>query len=472
MEVIVALFSLVAAHTWLDLETVAELSNGVPGVASTVENSPHLQGAVSLSTCNRVEVYAEIATGADAAQAQVDILQSIADQTGLRLDQVRDAFHILPHDETVRHLFEVGAGLKSAVVGEREIAGQVRRALTEAKQANTTTGNLTKLFETASRTAKQVGTETALGSTGRSVVSVALELATQIRAGSTVVATKRFWEDANVLLVGTGAYAGTTIAQLEQLGARNVAVYSSSGRAEQFVADRGDWAMAVDSDMVHEAFAEADVVIGVSGQERTISKPELQRLRSGLPHRLTIIDLALSHDFDPDIADLDGVDVVTLESVKMAAPDEQQESITRAKGLVDQAVEDFLSESKQRSASDAIVTLREHTQSVLEDEIARVRQRHGCTAAAEEVELAMRRMVRQLLHEPTVRARHLAEEGRLADYELALETIFGLDVAAETAERQRKKAERQAARKRAQTPEQTPVADPTCPHSDHRAESA
>ena len=66
---------------------------------------------------------------------------------------------------------------------------------------------------------------------------------------------------------------------------------------------------------------------------------------------------------------------------------------------------------------------------VLEEEMARVRDRHGCTAAAEEVQLAMRRMVRQMLHEPTIRARQAAANGTLDEYEAALETVFGLDVA-------------------------------------------
>src|SRR5699024_10626411 len=76
------------------------------------------------------------------------------------------------------------------------------------------------------------------------------------------------------------------------------------------------------------------------------------------------------------------------------------------------------------------------TMAVLEEEMARVQDRHGCTAAAEEVKLAMRRMVRQILHEPTVRARQAAANGTLEEYEAALETVFGLDVAEATKDRQ------------------------------------
>lgn len=420
------MFSLVAAHTWLDLETVAQLASGASEVAESLSDNT-VSGVVTLSTCNRLELYAEAGDN-DVDQAAQDVLEVIASNAGLPDNTVANAFRLYRNDAAVRHLFEVSSGLKSAVIGEREIAGQVRRALSVARESGHATGTLTKLFETASRTAKDIGAQTALGSTGRSIVSVALELATELRAGTSIVGAQRFWQDANILLVGTGAYAGTTLNQLQARGAKNVAVHSSSGRAQQFVDDRGGWAMALGGADVEGAFAEADVLIGVSGGERTLSAAQLAKLRENASHRLTVLDLALTHDFDPAIGDLPAVDLITLESVKMAAPNEQQASIAQAQQLVDAAVDDYLTDKRERSATDAIVTLRGHTMSVLEEEMQRVRDRHGCTAAAEEVQLAMRRMVRQILHEPTVRARQAAAEGNLEQYEAALQTIFGLEV--------------------------------------------
>src|SRR5699024_1554470 len=150
-------------------------------------------GVVTLSTCNRVELYAEAGSD-DVEQAAQEILQNIADTSGIPYDEVAAAFRLYRNDAAARHLFEVGSGLKSAVVGEREIAGQVRRALGEAQEKGHTTGPLTKLFETATKTAKKIGAQTALGSTGRSIVSVALDLATELRAGTSVVGAQRFWE--------------------------------------------------------------------------------------------------------------------------------------------------------------------------------------------------------------------------------------------------------------------------------------
>ncbi|GAA1172964.1 glutamyl-tRNA reductase [Nesterenkonia xinjiangensis] len=418
------LFSLVATHADLDLETVGILSSGAAEVAGSV-NVP----AVTLATCNRLEIYAESPADDPTAveSSREQLIDAVAETSGVDRQTIASTFRTLVEDDAVSHLFEVGAGLDSAVVGEREIAGQVRKSLADAQNSGTVSGSLTRLFETATRTAKDVGTRTALGSRGRSIVSVALDIAGDMRGNGA-----SFYRGASVVLVGTGAYAGTSLAQLQERGVHDIAVFSGSGRAEQFVAERGAAARALRMEDLAEAFASADLIIGCSGGNRQITAREIRSLAgvgpTGRQKDLTIIDLALSHDFTPDVAELPGVELITLESVKMAAPSETEDSLEQAREVVQSAVQEYLTERQQRSADDAIVALRRHTQSVLDGEMEKVRRQHGCTAAAEEVEFAVRRIVRKLLHTPTVRARELAAEGRTEDYVRALEDVFGLEV--------------------------------------------
>lgn len=425
MAAVVTVFSLVASHQHLDLDTVARLSAGATGVGPALPGSG-AAGAVVLATCNRVEIYAEAdESGVEAALE--GLVAAVAAHSSLPDEAVRSAFRVLDSEATARHLFEVGAGLDSAVVGEREIAGQVRRALSTARESGTASGSLVRLFESATRTAKDVGSRTALGAAGRSVVSVALDLAEELRGLADDDARAAFWADASVLLFGTGAYAGTTLAQLAERGATAVAVHSASGRAEQFVEDRGGWALALGGAAVAGAVAEADVIIGSSGGERQISPERLQELREDVDRPLTVVDLALSRDFDPAVGDLPDVDLITLESVRLAAPEQARAAVAEARVLVDDAVAEYRAAQRGRSADASIKALRRHTLAALDREMERVRARHGCTAAAEEVEFALRRMVNQLLHEPSMRAKQLAAEGRLDRYEDGLEAVFGIE---------------------------------------------
>ncbi|MBB2996538.1 glutamyl-tRNA reductase [Paeniglutamicibacter cryotolerans] len=433
--------SLVASHSDIDLETVAQLSAGASQVASSVlETSAPLNGIVVLSTCNRYEVYCEASGPGEIEAARSAVISQISSASGLSEHVVGCALATKTGQDTVEHLFNVGAGLDSAVIGEREIAGQLRRALIEAQEKRTASGSLVRLFQTASRTAKEVGTRTELGSRGLSIVSVALDLASDLSVSAG-------WAEKNIVVFGTGAYAGATMALLRERGAHRVGVYSSSGRAETFVSTRGG--SAVDEEQLQDALSHADVIIGCSGGDRRLMAADVASLdRAGRP--LIAVDLALTHDFDPAFEDLDNVDLITLESVRMAAPVEQAMALRQARQIVQDAATDFAQEQRQRSADAAIVALRKHTQSVLESEVEKVRAQHGCTAAADEVEFAMRRMMRQLLHVPTVRGRELAAEGRTDDYVAALETLYGIQVQAPRAVP-------------AQTPPACPVGEPAAP---------
>nr|WP_254456089.1 glutamyl-tRNA reductase [Paeniglutamicibacter quisquiliarum] len=415
----VVLLSLVASHSDIDLETVAKISADASQVASVVlASASPVAGAITLATCNRYEIYCEVPQSEDVVAARSEVIAQIAASTGLSQDTISTALVSKTETEVIEHLFSVGAGLDSAVIGEREIAGQVRRALNDAQAAGTATGSLVRLFQAASRTAKDVGSRTSLGSRGLSVVSVALELATDLSRDPD-------WATKNIVIFGTGAYAGATMSLLRERAAHNVSVFSASGRAEAFVATRGG--TALDESTLEAALEQADVIIGCSGSDHRLMAADIAALdRASRP--LVAIDLALTHDFDPELGAVDGVELINLESVRMAAPEEQAQSLRQARSIVLDAAEAFAAEQRERAADAAIVALRKHTQRVLETEVEKVRAQHGCTAAAEEVEFAMRRMMRQLLHVPTVRARELAAAGRAGEYIDALETLYGLEV--------------------------------------------
>lgn len=410
---------LASSHADTDLETIARLSAGHAEVAASVlEHGPAITGAVVLATCNRYEVYCDVESDADFEATRTTVVSQVGQHTDLAAGAVAEALVVRTGEAVTKHLFTVAAGLDSAVVGEREIAGQVRRCLARAQAMGTTSGALVRLFQSASRTARDVSAHTDLGGHGLSIVSVALDLAERApNAGP--------WSERQVLLLGTGAYAGATMSLLAERGCTRVQVFSATRRAEAFVATRSGVAMAVDD--VEVALARADVVIGCSGGQRRIGCSELASIRRG-NRPLTMIDLALTRDIDPAARDLPGVNLIDLESVRRAAPHEQSEDLHTATRIVSAATHDFDHQQVARSADAAIVALRRHTLDALDAELERVRAQHGCTAAAEEVEFALRRMVRKLLHVPTARARDMSDQGRHDDYIEALAVLYGITV--------------------------------------------
>ena len=410
------IYAFVASHRIIDLTTVALLSNGASSVLETLTSDTAgqlgVEGSVVLATCNRLEVYIKLAVPEHLAPVSELIFAHIAAQAGLAQEIVSSSFEVYSDLESAEHLFTVASGLESAVVGEREIAGQVRRALATAQQAGPVPGELVQLFEHAAHTARQVGQHTTIGSQGRSIVAVALDLADTV--------AEKDWANRRALIFGTGAYAGATIAALRERGCEDIWVNSRSGRAQQFAAKRD--VHAVPQGHSWQAMAEADVIIGCSGGAAPLPPSDIP------PGRHTILDLALSRDFDPAVADLPEVELITLESVRMAAPEETEEAVETAQRIVESEMQAFAARQKTRNIDAAIVALRGHTMSVLDTELEKVRNQFGCGAAAEQLELAMRRMVKSLLHTPTIRAKQMAAQGRTDEYVAGLEALYGIEV--------------------------------------------
>ncbi|GAB4086935.1 hypothetical protein GCM10028784_35650 [Myceligenerans cantabricum] len=389
------LLSLTASHRELDLDALERLSMGSASVGRTVVGTCRpVEGSVVISTCNRFELYLDVDAPLDGdtvRHATRHVAELVAGESGVTTQAAVDAFTVRTGPEVTEHLFEVAAGLDSMVVGEREIAGQVKRSLAVAREQETTSKTLELLFQTASRTSKRVGTDTALGGAGRSVVSLALDLAE---------GELPRWDSARAVLIGTGSYAGASVAALRARGCADIRVYSQSGRSEAFAGSHG--VDAVD-DLV-EALADADVVVSCSGargrgrypgttaavaepardgaaapESRADDRPAAEaslghvldaaavvRARERAadragdepePSPLVILDLALHRDVDPQVADVEGVLLYDLASLKAHAPAVARDVVGQAQRIVDVAVRAFEDTRLGREADAAVIAL-------------------------------------------------------------------------------------------------------------------
>jgi glutamyl-tRNA reductase len=394
------LLCLTANHRNASFDLLEKLSLAAPdAVSGLVEASDEVRGAVVLATCNRFEAYLEIADGGAvaAADAVVDVMSRASNLSSAEL---RAAITVLARDEVVTHLFAVTSGLESVVVGEDEIAGQVGRALQRARTDGTTSGDLEQLFQRATQTSRGVKTRTSVGGAGRSLVRLALELASSRIPD---------WSLARVLIVGTGQYAATTVAAVRDRGATMLTVFSPSGRGDAFGAKYG---LTVQRDLAG-AMLDADVVITcttatVIGTSAII----------GAERRL-VIDLGMPRNVDPAIVSLPGIELLDLETISLHAPVEELTATADARELVSDAAARY---SAERSIEPAIVALRAHIFELLDREIERANKR----GAGPETEAALRHLASVLLHTPSVLGREAALDGRGQEFVDGLEAVFGV----------------------------------------------
>lgn len=400
------LLCLTANHRNASFDLLEKLSFGAESAASTlVGESDLVGGAVVLATCNRFEAYLDVGERASETAVAATI-EAMAGTSGVDPSALRKTVTVLNGDDVVEHLFAVSSGLESVVIGEDEISGQVRRALERARAGGTTSPALEQLFQRASAASRTVKTTTSVGSAGRSIVRLALELASSRIAD---------WTTTRVLMVGTGSYARATIAALADRGARDVVVFSPSGRAQSFAAGRGiRWTTDLRAEM-----ADADLVVTCTTVEQHVVTPDIVEAgRSRL-----IIDLGLPRNVDPAVGGVDGIALLDLETVSLHAPLDELNAASDARAVVGRAAAAFSAAESEQALAPAIVALRTHVFDLLDAEIARARRRGDSTP---ETEAALRHLAGVLLHTPSIRARELARTGRAQTFTDGLAALFGI----------------------------------------------
>ena len=501
------------------LDVVARLGAVAPGLGpDLLEAVPALRGVVVLSTCNRLALLIDADSWADtgcpaalhslpgsaahssdshtSATHRPAVCASPVDAAPSGLGEAVSAFlaeraglepgslHLshLAGAAARREILAIAAGLNSMVVGEAQIVGQVRRAAETAAAEGTLSPDLVRIIERASTAARRVAHDTELSGQGRSIVAVGVEQA----AGHLPPLT-----GCRALIVGTGSYAGATVAALRARGLTDIAVFSASNRAEAFAA--GHDLRAVPTDSLPEAMARADLVVtcrGVGGPVLTadvVAPVAAERLRSaestGRP--LVILDLALTRDVDEAVRALPGVVHLDLPGVRDAVPDAEVRQVDAARAIIDAEADDFERTLAGRSMDPLITALRSHVGRVVTEEIERLRPLQSrlpasavpsvdgradarvvagggviransssgaiavsvavpeatSEAAAEvsseaadepvitlaQAEHALHHLAARLLHQPTVMARRAGQEGREDAYRQALELVLGPD---------------------------------------------
>lgn len=429
------LICLTASHKNAGFDMLERLSaNAEQAAPRILDGHDALQGAVVVATCNRFEAYLDLDTpeGASPVAAVHEAIRAVGTVAGLEAEELRTTFGFVHGNAVAAHLFSVASGLESVVVGEGEIAGQVRRSLEQARAEGTTTPELERLFQRASQTSRRVKNETGIGAEGRSLVRLALDLA-ESRVTD--------WARTRVLLVGTGRFAGASLAALRDRGVTDVRVYSPSGRGTKFAANHG--IAAVPHGEHAAAAADADIIVTCTTAEHHVVDRALlavghEELAAAVASsvallpggstptpepRQLVIDLGLPRNVAPDVVELPGVELLDLETIKIHAPLEELGSTDAARAIVTRDARAFGDTAEERDLAPAVVALRRHVFDIMDAEIERARSRGDDDGRTE---AALRHMAGVLLHTPMVRSRELARAGEQTAWIEGLEALFGV----------------------------------------------
>lgn len=415
------LLAIGVTHRSAPLDVLDELSIDASSgtrLAADAVASPYVSEAMVLSTCNRLEIIADVAAFHASTQQLAELL---AKAMGTSADEVHPHLRISYGDQAARHLFEVAAGLDSLVVGEQQIVGQVRSALAQAQHQGTAARRLMGVTQAALRSAKRVHSDTGLDRHGASVVGVGL---TAVQDHLPDLASAR------VVLIGAGAMAALAVTTLRGAGVRDLAIVNRTpAKAARLAAgaEASAWGLA---DLPRLAGG-ADLIISCTGSTDLILTAEqfAQWRGAGPGRQQVVLDLAMPHDSDPALADLPGVVRLALaDLVDRPETVASDEDLDAARLIVEEELALYMSQEAARRLDPLVVSLRARASEHVQAEADRVRARlpHLTQADQAEIENALRRVVNALMHTPTLRVRQWADDPQGRRYADALHVLFDL----------------------------------------------
>lgn len=399
------------------LERVAVPTDELSKALDELHRAETISEVLLLSTCNRIEVYADVARFHPAV---AEISGVLARRAGLPVADLADHLYVHFAEAAAEHLFTVVSGLDSMVVGESQILGQVRSAYALGTEAGSVGTVLHDLAQTALRVGKRVHSETGIDRAGASVVSVALDHAA--RALGTLDGNR-------VVIVGAGSMGALTATTLRRRARELDLIIAnrSFDRAQRLATSLE--AHAIGLDQLPDAIEGADLLICSTGATGLVVDAETV----GQPAApLLIVDLAMPRDVAPSVAELPGVTYLDLDALRDAGAMVSDDEVHAAESMVSAELAAYLSEQQQLAVAPTVTALRARANQVIEAELARLSARlpEADDQTRREVADAVRRAVEKVLHAPTVRVKELAATPGGDQYATALRELFDLDPAA------------------------------------------
>lgn len=402
------------------LEKLAVLPGEQAGVLARLHAIPGIDEVFILSTCNRVEVYA--ATQRPTEEITQAVAEMLASRGRTRVSDLLRLARLHVAAAAAEHLFSVTSGLESMAVGEEQIVAQVKAAARDATAAGTTGPVLTGLVDAALRASKRVRSESGIGTAGASLVRAGLSLAREHLGGEP--------SGCSAVVVGTGSVGKLAARLLREAKVEQLSIISRTpARAAELAAATGGLPLLLATLPV--AISDADVLVAATGASApTVLAQEVRAARKTIGHRpLFVLDLGMPPDVEREVGELPGVRLVDLAALgRHLATAGTQDRIPRARAVVSAEAAAYLVRQQQVVAAPVIAALHDHIRQVADAELARLQGRLRGLDARQRAEItaSMHRILRKILHSPTVRAKEFSAGPEGPVYLEVLRQLFDL----------------------------------------------
>ena len=364
-----------------------------------LKSYPHVEEVAVISTCNRLEIYAVVQ---ETEQGVREICQFLAETGQLQLNRLRRYLFTLLHQDAIRHLLRVAAGLESLVLGEGQILAQVKAAHKLGQQHKGLGRLLDRMFKRAITAGKRVRSETNIGTGAVSISSAAVELA-QMKV--------KDLSDQKIAIIGAGKMSRLLVQHLVSKGAEDITIVNRSERGARDLAKKFpdvDLQLELLPEMLN-VVEQADIVFTSTGAtEPILDRAKLEDLDL---HTLILIDISVPLNVAADVEEIAGVRLYNVDALKEVVAQNQasrRKMAEEAEALLEEEVENYIQWWQSLETVPTISSLRSKVESIREQELEKALSRLGAEFEEkhqEVIETLTRGIVNKILHDPMVQLR-------------------------------------------------------------------
>ncbi|MDQ7017036.1 MAG: glutamyl-tRNA reductase [Gammaproteobacteria bacterium] len=399
-------------------ERVAFAPDTLQQALNSLKQVQGVREAAIVSTCNRTELYCCL--NGDSSQAVINWFHQYHN-----IDAEQITSYLFQHQdrEAIRHLLRVSSGLDSLVLGEPQILGQIKTAYQNASQFGSLNQQLNKLFQHAFSVAKQVRTDTAIGSSPVSVAFAAVSLAKQIFGDL---------KPLSALMIGAGETIELAVRHLHANNIGHITIANRTVERARTLADEFDGANAISLNDIPNVLPQADILISSTASPLPIlGKGAVEHALKVRKHRpMFMVDIAVPRDIESQVSELDDVYLYTVDDLEEVIEENLQsrrEAAAQAEEIIEVHVERFMAWLRSLDSVDTIKAYRQQAQHIQQDVLEQAQKRLAQGRPANEVlDYLAHTLTNKLLHTPSKQLREAGQNGQ-RELIIAARELFNLN---------------------------------------------
>ena len=366
-----------------------------------------IEALIVTSTCNRTEIYGF-------AQHPFQLIKLLCENSQGTVEDFQKVAYVYKNQEAVSHMFRVGTGLDSQILGDFEIISQIKSAFVQSKSLNLANAFMERLVNAVIQASKRIKNETEISSGATSVSFAAVRY---------IFNTVEDIANKNILLFGTGKIGRNTCENLvKHTKHEQITLINRTKDKAERLAKKLDLIVKDYADLQVE-IQKADVLVVATGAQN----PTVDKTILNLKKPLLILDLSIPKNVNENVQDIDGVTLIHMDHLSQMTDEtleNRKKHIPAAEAIIEEIKDEFISWTKQRKFAPTIHALKEKLNSIKDGEL-NVQRKKMANFDEEQAELISARIIQKITNHF---ANHLKDDTTLVDESIEwIEKIFQIE---------------------------------------------